>query len=440
MTISTPDVLQALRRGDLAGTRDLRLPGGLTEFPKEIFGLADTLELLDLSGGSLTSLPADMGRLHQLRVLFCSGNRFERLPPSLGDCPALSQVAFRGTGLREVPGEALPPALRWLTLTDNRIEQLPKALGERPRLQKLLLAGNRLRDLPTGLADASSLELVRLAANGFDGLPPWLIELPRLAWVSWAGNSFERETSAPDTALVPWRDLDIKELLGEGASGRVYRVLWRDAVAGRDRDAALKLFKGSMTSDGLPEREIAACLVAGEHQNLTGGIGRLVAHPEGTQGLLTPLLPGDWRPLAEPPSLSSCSRDVYDPTLCLETPVALLIARAAAAAASHLHARGILHGDLYAHNILWDGREGEAVLSDFGAASALPTGEFGIALQRIEVRAFGLLLGELLSCCATEPDDMIAVRDLESACVQADPFRRPLMPEVLEALRLRQPG
>ncbi len=145
---ATLDTLQALRRGDLAGIRELRLPGGLTAFPPEIFGLADTLEVLDLGDGHLTALPDDMGRLGKLRVLFCSNNRFERLPPSLGDCVSLSQLGFRGTGMREVPGEALPPALRWLTLTDNRIEHLPDALGERPLLQKLMLSGNRLRQLP----------------------------------------------------------------------------------------------------------------------------------------------------------------------------------------------------------------------------------------------------------------------------------------------------
>ena len=108
---STVDRLAALRRGELVGARELRLPG-LSEFPPEIFGLAETLEVLDLSGGTLTDLPDDLGRLRRLRVLFCSGNRFARLPPVLGDCTALSQIGFRGTGLCEVPGEALSPALR----------------------------------------------------------------------------------------------------------------------------------------------------------------------------------------------------------------------------------------------------------------------------------------------------------------------------------------
>ncbi|NEU12526.1 protein kinase [Methylobacterium sp. BTF04] len=436
MNAATRDRLQALRRGDLAGARELRLTGGLTEFPPEIFGLADTLEVLDLSGGTLTALPDDLGRLAKLRVIFCSGNRFERLPPALGDCAALSQIGFRATGLSEVPGEALPPLLRWLTLTDNRIAHLPEALGERPFLQKLMLSGNRLRTLPAGLAAASNLELVRLAANALDALPPWLLALPRLAWISFAGNPLARETEAAEmeTETVPWTHLEPGALLGEGASGRVYRALWRADGTGAPRAVALKLFKGAMTSDGLPEREMAACIAAGVHPNLTGALGRLAGHPEGLHGLVMPLLPEQWRGLAGPPSLESCSRDVYDPGLRLEPVVAWRIASAAAEACAHLHANRLLHGDLYGHNVLWDGAEGAAVLSDFGAASVLPDGPDRLALQRIEVRAWGLLLGELIDRCPVEAHSLGALRALERDCVQADPRARPLMAELCSAL------
>ncbi|MBH0619350.1 hypothetical protein I3A86_24955, partial [Salmonella enterica] len=88
--------------------------------------------------------------------------------------------------MREVPGEALPPRLRWLTLTDNAIAALPREVGARPALQKLMLAGNRLDALPEALAGAESLELIRLAANALTALPPWLPDLPRLAWAAWA--------------------------------------------------------------------------------------------------------------------------------------------------------------------------------------------------------------------------------------------------------------
>ena len=430
------DTLDALRQGRLAGATELRLQAGLTEFPREIFGLADTLEVLDLSGNALTALPDDLSRLRHLRVLFCSGNRFARLPPSLGDCAALSQIGFRGAGVHEIPAESLPPHLRWLTLTDNQIATLPAAIGQRPALQKLMLAGNRLTTLPDSLQGAAHLELLRIAANRFDALPGWLTALPRLAWLAFAGNPFDRDRHAPEAITVEWRHIEPGALLGEGASGRVHQAVWRPPGA-PPRPAALKLFKGAMTSDGLPERELEACLAAGAHPNLISGLGRLTGHPDGMEGLLTPLLPPEWRALAGPPSLASCSRDVYDPALRLTRDGVLRLARGIGAATAHLHARGVMHGDLYAHNILWDGGPGAAMLSDFGAACLLPEGAAGAALQRLDVLAFGILLGELIAHC---PDAPAALHDLHRHCMQPDPVARPLMAEICEQLDLVPPA
>ncbi|WP_338663837.1 leucine-rich repeat-containing protein kinase family protein [Pararoseomonas sp. SCSIO 73927] len=423
--------LDALRRGSLAGARELRLTGlGLREFPPEILGLADTLEILDLGGNALPDLPAGIARLRRLKVLFLSGNPLRRLPPALGGLPALSQLGARGCGIEEVPAESLSPALRWLTLTGNAIATMPGALAERPSLQKLMLAGNRLTALPD-LTGAANLELIRLSANRLEALPPWLAALPGLAWIAWAGNPLDPPAPAPDAPEIAWSALEPGGILGQGASGLVRRATW---TAGEGpRPVALKLFKGAMTSDGLPEQEMAACLRAGTHPNLPGALGRLKDHPDGLQGLVMPLLPEAWRPLAGPPSPESCSRDCYDPALRLSPEAALNLARATAAAAAHLHARGLLHGDLYAHNTLWDGATGEAVLSDFGAASRLPAGKAAGAWQRIEVRAWGILLGELLDRCPALAADP-ALRALETLCTAPDPASRPLMREALDAL------
>ena len=48
--------LPDLRQGNLSGARTLRL-SGLKQIPDEIFDLADSLEILDLSDGFLSSLP-----------------------------------------------------------------------------------------------------------------------------------------------------------------------------------------------------------------------------------------------------------------------------------------------------------------------------------------------------------------------------------------------
>ena len=104
--------LAQLRTGQLAGTRRLKLACGLTDFPREIFELADTLEELDLSGNQLTELPDDLPRLKALRVLFCSNNRFTELPAVLGQCGQLRMVGFKANQISHVPSTALAHSLR----------------------------------------------------------------------------------------------------------------------------------------------------------------------------------------------------------------------------------------------------------------------------------------------------------------------------------------
>jgi serine/threonine protein kinase len=114
--------------------------------------------------------------------------------------------------------------------------------------------------------------------------------------------------------------------------------------------------------------------------------------------------------------------------------VALRIARGIASAAEHLHQQGITHGDLYAHNILWN-EHGDCLLGDFGGASFHATTDNleTRALQRIEVRAFGVLLEELLARIDSglSDADRLALEELQRRCCQADVLARPGFGEVV---------
>ncbi|HLD68782.1 MAG TPA: leucine-rich repeat-containing protein kinase family protein [Pseudomonas sp.] len=439
------DTLAQLRAGQLAGIRRLDLNCGLTAFPREIFDLADSLEVLNLSGNALDNLPDDLGRLRRLRVLFCSDNRFSELPASIGQCRQLDILGFKANRIRQVPAAALPASLRWLILTDNCIEALPESLGGCLGLQKLMLAGNRLRHLPESLAACQRLELLRIAANQLTALPDWLLALPRLAWLAYAGNPLDEWLGSSDPVMgipeIPWASLDLQAPLGEGASGVIHRALW-SCPPQAPQAVAVKLFKGRITSDGSPLDEMAACMAAGSHRHLIGAQGRVVEQPEGLAGLVLRLIDPCFVTLAGPPSLASCTRDCYAEGLVFPLQVALRLASGIAQAAAHLHGQGILHGDLYAHNILWDG-QGDCLLGDFGAASryAVPGSQQAQALQGIEVRAFGILLEELLARCAPTTASAAALaqwRALQDSCTQAEVLARPSFAQIDQALGLIQ--
>jgi len=434
LSMPEPKTLLQLRAGQLAGAQRLDLCGGLSSFPREIFDLADSLEVLNLSGNALTSLPDDLPRLHRLRVIFASDNPFTSLPAVLGQCPQLEMVGFKSCQIRHVPAAALPPRLRWLILTDNQLTQLPDALGQRPQLQKLMLAGNALARLPDTLADSQRLELLRISANQFSTLPDWLLRLPRLAWLAIGGNPLTTEPTPPDATPIQWRDLQLQQVLGEGASGVIHQALHQAPGPAPARTVAVKLFKGAMTSDGWPHSELAACLAAGAHPHLIPVAGPLAGYH--TAGLVMERIAPRFSTLAGPPSLASCSRDVYAPGTRFSPATIQRIARGAASAVAHLHARGLLHGDLYGHNLqcdLGEGGDGHCLLGDMGAAAFLPADPaLAQALQRLEVRAFGCLLEELLAHAdGPVPAAWTALRD---ACLQPQVAARPPMAQVLELL------
>ena len=443
-------MLEQLKAGQLTGIKRLDLACGLTEFPREIFDLADSLEILNLSGNQLCSLPDDLPRLYKLRIIFCSDNLFTELPVVLGQCKNLTMVGFKANQISRVPAKALAPTLRWLILTDNRIQSLPSNIGKCTQMQKLMLAGNELNDLPVELASCKELELLRLSANRFEVLPHWLLKMPRLAWLAVAGNpltdSFEAARQAQSIAEMNWQDIDLGIKLGEGASGVIYQAKLRRAVTSDmpAKDIAVKLFKSAVTSDGLPRSEMAASIVVGLHPRLVGVMGKIRHHPNGEQGLVMPLIASSYTNLAQPPSLESCTRDIYAQATNFSLQELISLTLGIARAAEHLHACGILHGDLYAHNILHNS-EGHGLLGDFGAASFLPMQDYDTsqALQRIEVRAFGILLSELLSHCSESDDDVnhpifqatkSSLNELQKRCTQAEVSSRPLFAEVVQLL------
>jgi len=434
------ETLNELRSGQLAGSKRLKLECGLTQFPSEILALADSLEILDLSNNHLKALPDEFERLKHLKIVFFTNNDFEEIPEVMRQCLGLKMVSFKSNQVASVGEHALPPKLRWLILTDNKIEKLPASLGSLSYLQKLMLAGNRLQSLPESMASCKNLELIRISANQLTRLPPWLFALPRLSWLAYAGNPLcnRDATHKPVLPDIDWAELTLGEILGQGASGVIYQGLWTTQLG--QKEVAIKIFKGEVTSDGLPADEKAASLAAGCHDNLVNVLGKLSNEPQGKLGLVFSFIPPHYKSLGQPPSFDTCTRDTYSASASFSLPVILRITIGIASAAAHLHAKGIMHGDLYAHNILVN-ETGDSLLGDFGAASFYDKSDVVIvqALERLEVRAFGCLLEDMLDRCTLqeESEDYKAVeslRCLQQDCLNQVLSRRPRFTEIGERL------
>lgn len=68
----------------------------LTGAPQSQIGQLENLTSLDLSGNSLTGLPAELGRLHKLETLNVAHNKLTGLPMELGDLKQLLVLDVSG--------------------------------------------------------------------------------------------------------------------------------------------------------------------------------------------------------------------------------------------------------------------------------------------------------------------------------------------------------
>ena len=429
--------LEQLQSGALLGAHHLKLSCRLTHFPNEILQLADTLQVLDLSGNELTALPQEFAQLTKLRIVFLSNNPFTEFPAVLGQCKQLEMIGFKACQLETIPENAIPPSCRWLILTDNQITHLPASIGHCTQMQKLMLAGNRLQALPPELANCKNLELLRISANELTALPDWLYSLPRLAWLAFAGNPCSISEALPHRALeASWKDLGIDKQLGEGASGIIYKAhVQAESTMALPKEVAVKVFKGSVTSDGLPQDEIRACLRAGAHPNLVKTLAILTGHPEQKHGLVMGLIPEGFSNLGGPPSFATITRDTFPAGTAFPLHQVLTTVRGIAAVLVHLQAKGVLHGDVYAHNTLVNAH-GMPLFGDFGAATIFDRTNATLAtnLERIEVRAFGCLLDDLLHHLVLgQVEDLQTMQALESLrdlCLQTELLHRPSFLEI----------
>ena len=104
----------------------------------------------------------------------------------------------------------------------------------------------------------------------------------------------------------------------------------------------------------------------------------------------------------------------------------------------HLHENYVMHGDIYAHNILVSS-EGHCLLTDFGAASVKSPAHFSIEqlklLEKIEVRAFGCLVDDIMQRLNSQNSALIDhFNQLKQACLEEDIYKRPNFSEIYQYL------
>lgn len=407
---------------------------GQNEFPDDILKYADEIEILDASYNNFTSLPDNLPALKNMRIAFLSGNNFTEFPSILALCEKLEMIGLKSCGIEHIPENSLPSSLRGLILTDNNIAKLPTSLAELTSLQKLMLTGNTLRKFPTPIAGLKNLELLRISDNNLEKLPSELSSLPKLAWYADSGNDYNQLSNLESLQVreYDWRDIVFGQKLGESANNVVYAA----TISGEE--VAIKLFGKGITTDGSPENDVYASLLVGSHPNIIGGLGKISNAPDNQEGLIMPIIPEDYSTLGVPPNLTDLTRDSYAPGMVLSPQISITIARDIAHALSHMHAVGVMHGDVYAHNILTD-ENGHSIIGDFGAASVYDrSSKDELWRKKIDVMGYGRLVGELVErTTAASAKDLAMIeklRQVASECCRKVSFERLAFEDIVKVL------
>jgi len=166
----------------------------------------------------------------------------------------------------------------------------------------------------------------------------------------------------PEQSVVPLRigRFEVREVLGSGAFGRVYRAF--DPTL--DREVALKvpLAKALPTADRDPFLKEARAAATVSHPNICQ-IHEVGEH-EGQPYIVMALIPGQ--------SLAEVLRRRTEP---LPERQAAVIVHKLALTLDAAHRKGVVHRDLKPANVMFDTERNELVVMDFGLARRLIPGD-----------------------------------------------------------------
>jgi len=144
----------------------------LEEIPTSFLLAFPRLRVLDLGGNLLTRLPQPLLQMQHLRQLTLTNNQIVlnlSQAATLASCQNLEYVDLSHNPLgRGFPVNGLPQ-LRWMSLRNTGIRQLPSGIFDRPRLVYLDLRENRINAIPESFFQMplQARRRIRLGGNPF---------------------------------------------------------------------------------------------------------------------------------------------------------------------------------------------------------------------------------------------------------------------------------
>lgn len=178
----------------------------LISLPPEISKLTQ-LKLLNLSDNQLSKLPAEVCELTQLISFGLSRNQLSELPVEIGKLIQLQKLSLTANSLGKLPIEiGRLTQLKELSLHNNLLDEFPLEICQLTQLTELSFSYNQLNKLPVEISQLTQLKELYLYRNQLIEIPIELTQLTQLT-VLYLGNNQLSELPAEIGRLTQLKEL-----------------------------------------------------------------------------------------------------------------------------------------------------------------------------------------------------------------------------------------
>jgi len=160
----------------------LFLSGNSIKYLSPQIGELTNLISLEMSGNELTSIPSEFGKLTNLITLDLGGNELTSIPPEIGELTNLTSLNLYNNNLTHLPSQIGElKNLTFLSIGNNLLTTLPSDIGKLSNLTFLNLEYNNLVSLPMEIGNWVHLTYLRLEYNRLTALPAEIGNLTNLS-------------------------------------------------------------------------------------------------------------------------------------------------------------------------------------------------------------------------------------------------------------------
>jgi len=146
------------------------------------FGTMKSLEVLDLTGNQISSLPKEFYSLPRLKRLHLSYNKLSVIDTAMSSLSNLEELTLACNDIKSLPNDVFKHMnkLILLDLSQNSLTQLPSSIPLLVNLEELYISCNQLTQLPTEIYQLKSIRSLDVSNNAIEILPEGLINLVKL--------------------------------------------------------------------------------------------------------------------------------------------------------------------------------------------------------------------------------------------------------------------